>query len=126
MATIRNKKILFWFAVVLWLAVIFFLSSMKGSGTASYSLVYFIERKFFHVLEYFILASLFYGAFLQSYPKRQAVLFSLVCSLVYAFSDEWHQTFIFGREGAVRDIAIDFLGIFAAVIFISNFKKWKK
>lgn len=126
MEELKNKKILSWLAVFVWLVVIFMLSAMRGSGENSYSLFYFIERKSFHVIEYFILAGLCYQALTLSFSMKKALSVAAVFSFAYAAIDEWHQTFVFGREGTLRDVAIDLIGIILAVIFIIKFKKWKK
>jgi len=106
--------------------VIFLLSSIKGSGDNTYSLFYFIERKSFHVIEYFILASLIYYALARSFSIKKSLLLASITALLYAASDEWHQTFVFSRDGTVRDVAIDLMGIIIAGIFILKFRKWKK
>jgi len=108
------------------MAVIFFLSSVRGSGYQSPSTFYFIERKSFHVIEYFILLILFHKALSWDFKYEKALAFSAVLALIYGISDEWHQTFVFGRDGTIRDVAIDLTGILAALIFISFITKWKK
>lgn len=122
----KNKKLLFWSAAAIWMAVIFFLSSVRGSGYQSSSTFYFIERKSFHVIEYFILFMLLYKALSWDFKYEKSLVFSAVLSFIYGISDEWHQTFVFGRDGTIRDVAIDLAGILAALTFVSLFKKWKK
>ena len=39
-------------------------------------------------------------------------------SLLYAASDEFHQTFVANRDGNFRDVLIDLAGILIAIIFI--------
>ena len=41
-------------------------------------------------------------------------------SLVYAIADEYHQTFVEGRTGTWEDVAIDALGIAAALLVIGR------
>ncbi|MFA7208921.1 MAG: VanZ family protein [Parcubacteria group bacterium] len=121
-----TKKISAWLAVLFWMAIIFGLSAMEGHDVRPFSLFYFIERKTFHVIEYSILAFLFFRAFSQNFTLKRALWFSLVLSLLYAASDEWHQTFVFGRTGTPRDVAIDLIGIVLAAILILKFNRWKK
>jgi VanZ family protein len=40
-------------------------------------------------------------------------------ALAYAISDEFHQTFVPGRSGAPRDVAIDLIGITAGLLLLS-------
>ena len=35
-------------------------------------------------------------------------------TLAYAVSDEWHQSFVEGRDGSARDVAIDAVGVIIA------------
>ena len=36
--------------------------------------------------------------------------------LLYAMSDEYHQTFVMGRSGELRDVLIDSLGIITGIV----------
>jgi len=121
----KVKEIFTWLVVAGWLVVIFSFSAIKGTGDHAFSWAYFFERKSMHVIEYAILAALFYRAFSQSFAMKKALWFSLACSLLYAVSDEWHQTFVFGREGVIRDVLIDLVGISIAVFFLWKFNKKK-
>ena len=51
-------------------------------------------------------------------PHWQALFFVLLLAVLYAVSDELHQTFVFGRSGNLSDVAIDFVGILTAIIFL--------
>jgi len=63
----------------------------------------FSVKKFGHVVVYGILTVLLFGALrLHMSRKAYAVLFAAVIALLYAFSDEWHQTFVLGRSGSLR------------------------
>ena len=49
--------------------------------------------------------------------------------VVYASTDEIHQTFIIGREGSIRDVCIDSLGGLigiAILIFINRYLSNRK
>lgn len=49
--------------------------------------------------------------------KRQ-LLFAVLWVLLYACSDEFHQTFVEGRSGEIRDVLIDTAGGFCGAAFI--------
>ena len=88
----------------------------------------FLLRKLAHVFEYFVLTLLIFSAVLKSGQNKKTALFSAaVFSLLYAISDEYHQTFVFGRSGNITDVFIDssgiFLAVFAAVVLRKNFNK---
>ncbi|MDO8240861.1 MAG: VanZ family protein [Candidatus Moranbacteria bacterium] len=122
----KIKTIVSWLLVLVWAIIIFGLSAMPGTGDHPYSLFYFVERKTFHVLEYFVLSILLWRAWAQNFSQKKSFWFAGITTLLYAASDEWHQTFVFGREGVLRDVVIDSIGIFLAVIFILKFKQWKE
>jgi VanZ family protein len=103
-----------------WMIIIFVLSAMPGSGS-TYSpmpVSLYLERKGAHVAEYFVLTVLawrfFRNALVQNETK--ALLGAVFFSLLYAISDEFHQSFVFGREGKGSDVFIDSLGIALATL----------
>jgi VanZ family protein len=67
-------------------------------------------RKAGHVSEYAILTLLVLRYALAKNRKSPIVLAGAVAFL-YACSDEFHQLFVPGRSGAVRDVFIDGIGI---------------
>lgn len=115
--------------MVLFIAgLIFFLSSQKGDPEHRYPMgvAYFLERKFFHVLEYFILTLSFFWAFRGDFSAADALRKAVVFAFIFAFTDEWHQTFVPGRDGMLRDVGVDFIGIMLMALIIINFPQWKK
>ena len=48
---------------------------------------------------------------------RRALLSLFICVL-YACSDEWHQTFVYGRSGMASDVVIDTIGAGIALIIL--------
>jgi len=113
-----------WLWVILWAGLIFILSSIPRLESSLDQ--DFLLRKLAHIFEYFVLTWFLYSAFSGHYleankkhpPHRQALLFVLLLAILYAVSDELHQTFVFGRSGNLRDVAIDFVGILAATILL--------
>ena len=94
-------------AVILWAALIFSLSSIPGlhSGLSKD----FLLRKIAHVTEFFILSYLLYRAFATSFSLKKGLLFFCVggLCLLYAISDELHQSFVPTRSPAFIDVMID-------------------
>lgn len=115
----KNKKIECQFSkinlllVLIWMGVIFYFSSLQGDGVKyDPPLWFYLERKGAHVGEYFILTLLFVNLFSKKYLKiKEVLVMSALGSLLYAFSDEIHQLFVFGREGKITDVIFDALGI---------------
>lgn len=84
-----------------------------------YQMIEFFIRKLGHVTEYAVLTFLWIktlaGTGLKGYPVAAA---SLVLSLLYACSDEWHQTFVFERTGHLIDVFGPDLGGMLLVILV--------
>ena len=91
-----------WGPIVVWAALIFALSSIPSlnSGLGGWDV---LLRKAAHVTEYAILA------FLLRRAVSTWAAFGL--AVAYAASDELHQSFVRGREGRPRDVAVDTIGI---------------
>lgn len=79
----------------------------------------FFIRKAGHVSEFALLALLWMIALLKK-PVRviMALVTSSIISVLYAASDEWHQTFVDGRAGHAIDVVVDTIGVLLAVLFV--------
>ena len=70
----------------------------------------FPVRKAAHMTEYAILALLLLGMITKDRITRKQLL-SVICLVAaYAATDEYHQLFVPGRSGQVRDVVIDTVG----------------
>ena len=72
----------------------------------------FLARKSAHFSIYMILGILSFLTFISYEKLLFALRLNLSCGicLLYAVSDEFHQLFVPGRSGEVRDVMIDFSG----------------
>lgn len=96
----------------------------------------FTVRKAAHMFVYFILGcsmTLLIGQVVAlkviSLYSWQVGLLSFLFCFAYACSDEWHQTFVPGRDGNIRDVAIDGIGFCFAILLVLLCKrivKWRK
>ncbi len=78
-------------------------------------------RKSSHFIEYAILAAA-YGLplWISGIRGRKLWLWSVLLAAAYALSDEFHQRFIPGRSGELKDVLLDSFGAaFGATIFIA-------
>ncbi len=116
------KKLKLWLPVIVWAGVIFGFSSLSINKEASFSWLDFIVKKTAHVVEYFILYWLLVRAWSEKMTKvnKKVFGFSLLVALLYALSDEWHQTFVPGREGTLRDVGFDTIGILLSQFMIKR------
>lgn len=116
------KAIAFWFPVIVWMAVIFFLSGGSSVQVADEPIFNFLFFKTLHVIEYSILFVLYFRALKNTLRisigvNLLAVAFLL--TLLYAITDEVHQRFVPTREGRIRDVIIDAIGAILAWISIN-------
>jgi VanZ family protein len=101
-----------WLPVVLWAALIFTLSAIPGLGTGlgTWDLVL---RKLAHAAEYAVL-----GALLVRALQREPL--AILVGSAYAVTDEVHQAFVPGRQGAVVDVLIDAVGVLIGVYVVGR------
>lgn len=106
-----------WLAPLLLMAVIYYLSDQPGlsSGLGPIDT---IGRKFVHAFEYALLCGLWWRALRTRLASGPALLAALAMSVGYAVTDEYHQTFVDGRDGLVLDVVIDALAAAVAALAI--------
>jgi len=103
------KKISRRIPVVIWMAFIFFLSSQQRITVSESYLLGFLFFKTLHLIEYGILFLLWD---LALYPRPRRWRWAMLAAVVYGGIDEIHQHFVPTRHGCLRDVGIDFLGIY--------------
>lgn len=104
------------------MTLIFYLSSQQKISVSPTYVFNFIIFKFLHVTEYAILYFLWWWAISNKKNAfhHQKYLWVGLFSLAFAISDEIHQTFVPTREGTVRDVCIDGIGITIMYIVINQ------
>ena len=139
----RHDVLKAWIAAILWLVVIAIEStaqlSARNTSRILYPLLHFLFgmnferfqiwhfyiRKTGHVIGYGMLSILLFRAWRATLPAltnvkwrlRWASIAILGTALV-ASLDEWHQTFIPSRTGAVRDVVLDTCAGIAAQVLV--------
>lgn len=108
----------YWLPALCCMALIFFLSSLSGSSLSNFGSLDVFIKKGAHIAEYAILYFLLFRAFQSLMVTRKALIVSAVIAVLYAISDEYHQTFVPFREGTVRDVFIDSIGIFLMYLIL--------
>ncbi len=100
----------------------------------------FAVRKCAHFTEYAILGALLLNAVLHTWAARSRTssrtgdrhslawraLTALVLATIYAGSDEFHQLFVSGRSGQVRDVLIDAAGALVGILIAVTFVHMKR
>lgn len=89
----------------------------------------FPVRKSAHASEYAFLAILWCGYFVCTLKKEKMrrfyLIFSWFVATAYATTDEFHQLFVQGRSGQLRDVLIDSVGAAVGVLIVYMFLKNK-
>ena len=99
------------------MAAIFAFSAMP-SDVADRGVLQFLARKVVHFAEYAILLALWWRALRTKLGASSALVLAFGLTVSYAVSDEIHQTYVDGRIGTPRDVAIDALGAAAVAALI--------
>jgi VanZ family protein len=141
----------YWLPLILWMILIFGFSSDSASVQHSSRIlepllrflfpgmaedtrkeIVFIARKCAHLTEYAVLALLVWR--LRRKPARRdprpwswrEAGVALLVAAAYAATDEYHQTFVPGREGCVRDVIIDSCGAAAGLFLLWLLGRWRR
>ena len=87
-------------------------------------------RKSAHIFAYFILGILLFNALwrveLRKLTFDRPTMSSIIICALYAASDEFHQLFVSGRSGEIRDIIIDGIAASIGVVLIGYIYKRSK
>jgi VanZ family protein len=102
------KRVGLWLPPLIYMAVIFHLSSESDPLP---QLTAHVWDKFLHAAEYGGLAVLVCRALIgERVTWIRAVLLAIVISSAYGATDEWHQSFVPSRNSDVRDWLTDNIG----------------
>ena len=126
----NKRKIIYWSLLIAWMIIICVMSNQPATVSDSQSIgvldllskiginvngifgniANFVVRKCAHFLEYMILALLVFNVIKLYFNMKQVIIITIVFVFLYACTDEIHQLFVQGREGAIRDVIIDTCG----------------
>lgn len=140
-----KRKVLPWLLVILWMALIFYLShqpATKSNGLSKDATEIIVEtvakiapkvdinkrsfnhiiRKNAHFFAYLVLGILVANGLRSSgVIGYKAISFALLICVLYAISDEVHQLFVPGRGGQVKDVLIDSAGAVVGIGMYNGF-----
>jgi VanZ family protein len=112
----RDRALLRAIAPLALMGVIFYLSAQPAAGHHPWWEL--IARKLGHVTGYALLTALWAWA-LRGVVKRP-VLVAVCIALAYACTDEFHQTFVHGRNGTPVDVGVDAVGMAIAAYALTR------
>ncbi|MGZ4106378.1 MAG: VanZ family protein [Tumebacillaceae bacterium] len=92
-----------------------------------FTLLEFFIRKAAHITEYFVLTILVRQTFASTaLALGTSRLLSLLIPVLYACSDEYHQSFVAGRTGHPIDVGVDSIGVLLALLLMWFFHMWRQ
>ena len=120
-----SVSIKYWFFALIYMGLIFIASSIRGDALPEIRI--WNGDKFIHLVKYGILSWILGKAFRTSENKvfiNQAVVLSVMLTILYGISDEIHQSFVPLRCPDVYDVVADGIGgILAQGIFLIKKKE---
>jgi hypothetical protein len=122
---VKTKTVKFlslWAPVIIWVLIIFKLSSGMVPQASSLYWPNFAFMKSAHAFFFGALAILIYRALRgEGLSRKRAAIWALALTIAYGASDEIHQIFTQGREAKVRDVFIDGTGASIVIYLIYKF-----
>ena len=116
------KRVLeYWLLPLAWMGLIFFLSAQPDLPHAPGPWLDALLKKTGHAVAYGVLAWFYLRALRQYFGDDRSTLtvlriVSFGLAVAYALSDEYHQTFVPGRNGNLFDVTVDGIGACAAML----------
>jgi VanZ family protein len=111
-----------WWPALAMMAVIFFFSSLPSESIPNFGKYELSVKKGGHALGYFLLGC----AFLHGLGRTQkAPWLAWGFCVLYAATDEFHQSFVPGRSAQVKDVGIDALGALVGLLLALIWLRWR-
>jgi len=112
---VRRSIFTLWGPFLAALAIVFWLSSMSSVPGADY-----VWDKLLHTVGYAGLGILamraFHGGFER--PRPKPTLYAALTVVLWGISDEFHQSFVPGRDSSALDVVADTVGFALSVLFL--------
>jgi len=103
---------------------IFAFSSLPASRIPYLGEFDVLFKKGGHAIGYALLAVAYFWALPPRLASGYRAVLAVTMALLFALSDEFHQSFVEGRTSSLRDVVIDTVGasvaVFFAVLYSSN------
>lgn len=105
-----KKLLIYWLPVAVYALFIYWVSSKPGKAIPN---LFTYQSEIFHFLEYAGFALVNKRAIKGSFAEKnkfKCVLLTAIIVLIYSISDEFHQSFVPGRDASLYDIFVDNMG----------------
>lgn len=127
------RRLIRWLPMLLWMVTIFAISAQSPQELPNLGTWDLLGKKLAHFIAYGMLALLALwgmGKGKQLAPSKEwrPFLLAFLITFLYAVSDEYHQTFVPGRNGNAWDVLIDSCGGMTALfgVWWGRRLKWKR
>jgi VanZ family protein len=120
------KFLRFWFPVIGYFGIIFYASSLPGVKTP---VPFEGFDKVLHSFEYLPWGFLVTRALAQTLPglsPQKTIATNILLVFLCGISDEFHQSFVPGRETSLADVMADMVGGWAGGLFYQHVQTLKK
>lgn len=111
----RRSFLTLWGPFLAALAIIFWLSSLSSAPGADY-----VWDKLLHTVGYaglgFLAMRAFHGGFTR--PRPAPTLYAALTVILWGISDEFHQSFVPGRDSSALDVVADAVGFSLSVLLL--------
>lgn len=119
-----SSPLLRWLPSLVMMALIFAFSSMPASALPHFGVLDVLIKKGGHALGYGLLALAYFNALPPRLTYHYRWLLALMMAVLFALSDEYHQSFVEGRGSTITDVMIDAAGASIALFlggpYLSN------
>lgn len=119
-----GSPILRWLPSLVMMALIFGFSSLPASALPHLGALDFFVKKGGHALGYGLLGLAYFYALPPRLTYGYRWVLALLMAVLFALSDEYHQSFVEGRNSTITDVLIDAAGASLALIigapYLSN------
>jgi len=103
-----------WGPALFLMLVIFTFSSIPAKDMPGFGYLDLFFKKGSHMLGYALLAQAYLWAIGKNRPNARLIAWLL--AILFAVSDEFHQSFVMGRGATVVDVAIDAFGAWVGLV----------
>lgn len=114
-----------WLPSLVLMAAIYGLSSIPGPEVPFFGAWDYAIKKTGHAFGYGLLGVSYYYAFPPDWPRAVRWPLAWVLSLAFAFSDEFHQSFVLGRTSSLSDVGFDIFGATLALIWGGGYSRYR-
>jgi len=127
MASMSIRVILLrWVPALFIMGLIFIFSSLPSDKIPYYGGYDYVLKKGGHALGYGLLGLSYYYALPRSLSRLYRWILALIMAVLFALSDEYHQSFVQGRSSSISDVGIDTLGAVIALFLGAGYSSNSK